>query len=87
VRGTLWELDPEGGYLRFRCRVGHAYTADTLIRDQEDATDRALWSAVRALEESAAVSRRLAKTSEAFQEHYRSGRASARGTPRSSADC
>jgi two-component system chemotaxis response regulator CheB len=68
--GTLWELDPESGYLRFRCRVGHAYTADTLLRDQEDATDRALWSAVRALEESAAVSRRLAKTSEAFEEHY-----------------
>jgi two-component system chemotaxis response regulator CheB len=67
--GTLWELDTEG-YLRFRCRVGHAYTPDTLLKDQEDATDKALWSAVRALEESAAVSRRLAKTSDAFQEHY-----------------
>jgi two-component system chemotaxis response regulator CheB len=67
--GTLWELGKEG-YLRFRCRVGHAYTPDSLIKDQEDVTDRALWSAVRALEESAAVARRLAKTSDAFQEHY-----------------
>jgi two-component system chemotaxis response regulator CheB len=46
--------------LRFRCRVGHAYTSETLTGDQAMTVEHALWTALRALEEQAAVKRRVA---------------------------
>jgi two-component system, chemotaxis family, protein-glutamate methylesterase/glutaminase len=57
--GVLWELD-EGELLRFRCRVGHAYSPDTLTTKQLETLEDALWAALRALEEQAALARRLA---------------------------
>jgi two-component system, chemotaxis family, protein-glutamate methylesterase/glutaminase len=56
--GVLREID-ENGLLRYRCRVGHAYTARALAAEQWIGIDTALWSALRALEESAALQRRL----------------------------
>jgi two-component system chemotaxis response regulator CheB len=57
--GVLWELrDRE--LIRFRCRVGHAYTSETLTTEQALTVEHALWSALRALEEHAAVRRRMA---------------------------
>lgn len=56
--GVLWELE-ENGFLRFRCRVGHAFTARNLSVEQQHAIETALWSAPRALEESAALYKRL----------------------------
>lgn len=58
--GVLWELD-EDGFLRFRCRVGHAFTARNLSVEQQHAVETALWSALRALEESGALYKRLAE--------------------------
>ena len=57
--GVLWELR-DGDLLRFRCRVGHAWSADSLLAEQSDGLEAALWSALRALEEQAALSRRMA---------------------------
>jgi len=57
--GVLWELK-DGELLRFRCRVGHAYTSETLTTEQALTVEHALWSALRALEEQAAVRRRMA---------------------------
>jgi two-component system chemotaxis response regulator CheB len=57
--GVLWEIDQEG-LLRFRCRVGHAYTARHLRAEQRHAVETALWAALRALEESASLYRRMA---------------------------
>ncbi|NOK19699.1 chemotaxis protein CheB [Corallococcus carmarthensis] len=57
--GVLFELE-EHGFLRFRCRTGHAYTAEALSGSQQNQLDGALWAALRALEESASLSRRLA---------------------------
>jgi two-component system, chemotaxis family, protein-glutamate methylesterase/glutaminase len=58
--GTLWETD-ENGILRFRCRVGHAYTADSMLSAQTDSVDRALWAALRSLEERAALTNKMAE--------------------------
>lgn len=57
--GVLWELEDEG-MLRFRCRVGHAYTAHSLDAQQSEAVEGALWAAIRALEESASLARQMA---------------------------
>jgi two-component system, chemotaxis family, protein-glutamate methylesterase/glutaminase len=58
--GVLWEL-ADGEMLRFRCRVGHAFGSEGLLSAQSEGVDAALWSAFRALEENAAVLRRLAE--------------------------
>jgi two-component system chemotaxis response regulator CheB len=59
--GTLWEAR-EGDLLRFRCRVGHAWSPDSLVVSHDESTERALWAATRALEESAALAHRMAAT-------------------------
>jgi two-component system chemotaxis response regulator CheB len=57
--GVLWEIEQQD-LLRFRCRVGHAYTADHLQAAQRQAVESALWAALRALEESLSMYKRLA---------------------------
>jgi two-component system chemotaxis response regulator CheB len=59
--GTLFDVTESGEPLRFRCRVGHAYTAEYLLADQAEALEAGLWSALRALEEHAALARRMAE--------------------------
>ncbi len=61
--GTLWELQ-EGNLTRFRCRVGHAYTAASLLDEQADVLEDALWAALRNLEEQSSLYRRLADRAE-----------------------
>jgi two-component system chemotaxis response regulator CheB len=58
--GTLWETR-EGALVHLRCRVGHAYTAESLVAHQADQLETALWTALRSLEEHAALCRRLAE--------------------------
>jgi two-component system chemotaxis response regulator CheB len=57
--GPLWE-SREGTLVRFACHVGHGFTAESLMKGQDDGIEMALWSAVRALEEKAALRRRMA---------------------------
>ena len=56
--GVLWEIE-EGELVRFRCRVGHAYSPDSLFASQSEGLEEALWTALRALEESASLAERL----------------------------
>jgi two-component system chemotaxis response regulator CheB len=58
--GSLWETD-DHGVLRYRCHVGHRFTSDTLLAGQHETRERALWAAIRALEEQAMLSRRIAE--------------------------
>lgn len=56
--GVLWELN-NGDLVHYRCRVGHAFSADSLLEAQADGVEGALWMALRALEEQADLAQRL----------------------------
>jgi two-component system, chemotaxis family, protein-glutamate methylesterase/glutaminase len=58
--GALWE-HVEGSAHSYRCRVGHAYAPESLRAAQVESVENALWAAMRALEEQAAMSRRSAE--------------------------
>lgn len=60
--GTLWELK-DGELTRYRCRVGHAFTADTLNLAISEGSEQALWAAMRVMEEKAGLLRKLAPNS------------------------
>jgi two-component system chemotaxis response regulator CheB len=62
--GILREVR-EGDVLRFRCRVGHAYTSQTMLEAQGEAVEKALWTAVRSLEERSILIGKLAENARA----------------------
>ena len=50
----------EATRIRFRCHTGHAYSAESLMAEIDEAVEAALWNAIRAVEESALLMRHLA---------------------------
>jgi two-component system chemotaxis response regulator CheB len=58
--GALYAL-PDGEVVHYRCRVGHAWSPDSLLAQQGAQLETALWTALRALEESAALRLQLAR--------------------------
>lgn len=56
--GVLWELN-DSNLIRFRCRTGHAFSVESLLAQQSEALEEALWTALRALEETAALRERM----------------------------
>ena len=61
--GVMWEID-EGELTRYRCHVGHAYTAELMALALDENLTRALGSALRALDERSALARKLQKQAE-----------------------
>jgi two-component system chemotaxis response regulator CheB len=64
--GPLYELR-DGQFLRFRCRVGHAYTADSVMEAKADVLENALYMALNTLEENAEIAESLAAQSRGHQ--------------------
>jgi two-component system chemotaxis response regulator CheB len=67
--GSLWELE-NGKIVHYRCHVGHAYTAESLVASQDGEVEAALWTALRTLEETAALRRRLANNARNRNMHH-----------------
>jgi two-component system chemotaxis response regulator CheB len=57
--GTLWEMDDDS-MLRFRCHVGHAFTADVVLSARAADVDKTIETLLRSHVERAALARRLA---------------------------
>jgi len=57
--GVLFQIDDEPP--RFRCRVGHAWSIESLVAEEALAVDQALWTALRSLEEQATIAAREAE--------------------------
>jgi two-component system, chemotaxis family, protein-glutamate methylesterase/glutaminase len=60
--GPLYEII-DGELVRFRCRVGHAFTAEDALDGKSEALESALYAALNTLEESAQMADRLAARS------------------------
>lgn len=56
--GTLFERE-KAEVVHFRCRTGHAYSPESLMAKQSESLEATLWAALRALEENAALARRM----------------------------
>jgi two-component system chemotaxis response regulator CheB len=61
--GVLSERN-ESGVVQWHCHVGHRYSSESLADAQAAQVEAALWTAVRALQERAAVMDRMAEQSE-----------------------
>lgn len=57
--GVLLQIR-EGSNARFRCHTGHAYSPETLLADLNVHTEEALWRAIRSMEETILLLRRMA---------------------------
>jgi hypothetical protein len=58
-RGTIWEVR-RGNSKDYRCRVGHAHSAKSMLAGHFAAQEKALYAAIVALEEGASLATRLA---------------------------
>jgi two-component system chemotaxis response regulator CheB len=58
--GALWKID-DGNLLRYRCHVGHAFTAEAMLAMQAERAEELLWSLMRAHQERATLARRMAE--------------------------
>ena len=58
--GSLWQIE-DPSLVRYRCHVGHAFSAESLDAGQRDSIENALWSAARELEERVVSTRGLAQ--------------------------
>ena len=57
--GPMWEFrDKE--FKHFQCRVGHKFSPESILANHAETLERALWVAVRTLEERSSLTREMA---------------------------
>jgi two-component system, chemotaxis family, protein-glutamate methylesterase/glutaminase len=56
--GSLWEIS-DGSLLRYRCHIGHAYTADAMLEANAEEIDSLLARLLRSHKDRAELSRRM----------------------------
>lgn len=61
--GPMWEMR-SGKVTSFRCLVGHSFSPESLLAEEAEAVERALWVAVQTLQERANLLRNLAESYE-----------------------
>ena len=69
--GPILEI-ADGGIPRYRCQVGHGFTAPVMLTGRLESVERELWHLVSSFEEAARVADTLAKAS---RKERRNGRA------------
>jgi two-component system, chemotaxis family, protein-glutamate methylesterase/glutaminase len=62
--GALREIQ-DGDVLRFACHTGHRYSASSLVAGKDEDVESALWAGLRALNEKAELTRRMAERARA----------------------
>jgi two-component system chemotaxis response regulator CheB len=68
--GPLWEVR-EGRHSQFRCLVGHQFSPESLLAEEGEALERALWVAIKTLQERATLLNNLAGRSAASGPDFR----------------
>lgn len=63
--GPMYEIQ-DGNLVRFRCRVGHAFTAEGVLDGKLEALESALYAALNTLEEGAEMADKLATRSREY---------------------
>jgi two-component system, chemotaxis family, protein-glutamate methylesterase/glutaminase len=58
--GVLVQLQ-DGGFTRFRCHTGHAYSLSSLVAEVTEALETSLWNTLRVMNESVLLLRHLAQ--------------------------
>jgi two-component system chemotaxis response regulator CheB len=66
--GGILTEEHQAGIPQWACRVGHRYSAESLVDAQATSVEAALWSAIRALEERGDLLERLSVRCEAQQQ-------------------
>lgn len=61
--GPIWELK-DGKHTHYRCLVGHAFSPESFLVEEGAAIERALWTAVKTLQERASLLRSLSERSQ-----------------------
>lgn len=59
--GPLWQIDSDQ-VKRYRCHVGHGFTAKALMASQDELLEQALWAAMRTMEEQANIAITMAQS-------------------------
>ena len=62
--GPLWQIDTDE-VRRYRCHVGHGFTAKALMASQNKALEQALWAAMRTMEEQGNMALLMSKKEKA----------------------
>jgi two-component system chemotaxis response regulator CheB len=56
--GPLWELR-DGHIVKYRCLTGHSYSPESLLDEEREELERALWTATKILQERATLLKKL----------------------------